>query len=73
MLKCRTLRRLCSITKKPYRSCNVSVRTVKKSKATIIPMVSEKGEPAFGRIATVPQTSQISGDHALGDVKAEFQ
>jgi hypothetical protein len=46
---------------------------VKKSKATIIPMVSEKGEPAFGRIATVPQTSQISGDHALGGVKAEFQ
>jgi len=38
-----------------------------------LPMISEKGEPAFGRITTVPQTSQISGDGALGDRQAEFQ
>src|SRR5258708_22413296 len=35
MLKCRTLRRPCSITKKQYKSWKVRVGTVKKSKATI--------------------------------------
>jgi hypothetical protein len=35
LLKCRTLRGPCSITKKQYRTWNVSVGTVKKSKATI--------------------------------------
>ena len=34
-LKCRTLRRPCSMTKRQYRSWNVSVGTIKKSKATI--------------------------------------
>ena len=54
---------------------NVSVGTVKKSKATIIhiTMVGEEGEPLFGRIAAAPQALQISGDSALGDFDAELQ
>jgi hypothetical protein len=36
------------------------------------PPGDEKGKPPFGRITTVPQTSQISGDRALGDLEAEF-
>src|SRR5260370_15736288 len=35
MLKCRTLRRTCSITKNQYQSWKVRVGTVKKSKATV--------------------------------------
>ena len=34
-LKCRILRRSCSMTKKQYKTRNVAVGTVKKSKATI--------------------------------------
>jgi len=36
-------------------------------------MVSEKGQPAFSRIAAAPQAVQISGDSALGDLEAELQ
>src|SRR5450759_5488678 len=36
-------------------------------------MVSEEGEPPFGRIAASSQASQISTDSALGDLEAELQ
>jgi hypothetical protein len=36
-------------------------------------VVSEESEPAFGWIAPSPQTLQIPGDGALGDLEAELQ
>ena len=56
-LKCRILRRPCSITKKPYSTRKVAVRTVKKSMAAIasrwflrkVNSVS-KGERALDRV-----------------------
>jgi hypothetical protein len=74
MLKCSTLRRPCSITKKQYSNWNVRVGTVKKSKATTTSRwLARKVEPVFDRIAASTQALQISGDGTPGDLQAELQ
>src|ERR1700676_141747 len=73
-LKCRILRRWCSMTKKHESSWKVNVGTVKKIAGDDrLAVVGEEGRPAAGGIAAAWHAPQKPGDAAFGNVEAELQ
>ena len=73
-LQQRIFRRSWPMTKKQYRTPNVSVGTVKKlHRCDGLTMISQEGQPALGGIGRSPGPSQPSRDRRFREIKTQLE